>query len=178
MQPGPKPTPNRLHLVHGNPSKKPAAELLDEVRPPVEVPDCPSHLLADAKKEWKRIAPLLLDLGLVASIDMAALAVYCQAYGRWKQAEKMIAAKNRKDPHHRAGLVGTTPSGYEQISVELQISNRAVEQMYKFLCEFGMTPSARSRVTPSDVQPFLPGFGPSTNGGSGSAPPARGFQAL
>ena len=35
------------------------------------------------------------------------------------------------------------------MSAWLQISNRAVDQMHKFAVEFGMTPSARSRVQPN-----------------------------
>lgn len=174
---GPKPLPSNVHRLRGNPSKKSAGELLDEVRPPVEIPDCPSHLLPDARREWKRITPLLEDLGLVAKIDMAALAVYCQAYGRWRQAERKIRELNAADPETMPGLVGKTPSGYLQVSVWLQISNRAVEVMHKFLCEFGMTPSARSRVTPSDVQPYLPGMEPGA-AKEGTTGALTGFPAL
>ncbi len=176
-QRGPKPLPANVHRLRGNPSKKSTGELLDEVRPPVEVPACPDHLLPDARKEWRRITPLLEDLGLIAKIDRAALAVYCQAYAKWRQAEIKIGELNEKDPVKMPGSIGVTPSGYEQMSVWLQISNRAVEQMHKFLCEFGMTPSARSRVTPSDVQPWLPGMEPGKTGTTGTAAPT-GFSAL
>jgi len=174
-QRGPKPLPSNVHRLRGNASKKSAGELLDEVRPPIEIPDCPGHLLPDARREWKRITPLLEDLGLIAKVDMAALAVYCQAYGRWRQVEKKIRELNHADPKGEAGLIGYTPSGYQQMSVWLQISNRAVETLHKFLCEFGMSPSARSRVTPSDVQPYLPGMEPKADGTTGAP---TGFAAL
>lgn len=177
MKSGPKALPANVHRLRGNPSKKSAGELVDEVRPPIEIPDCPSHLLPAAKREWKRVTPLLEELGLVAKIDLAALAVYCQAYGRWRQAEEKIRELNRESPLEMPGLIEKTPSGYKQISVWLQISNRSVEQMYRFLCEFGMSPSARSRVTPSDVQPYLPGFEPGPAAAGGGAE-ARGFPAL
>lgn len=172
MKPGPKPVPSNVHRLRGNPSKLSSGELVDEVRPPVEIPKCPNHLLPEAKKEWRRIAPLLEELGLIAKIDAAALAVYCQAYGRWRQVERKIKELNDADPKGEAGLIGLTPSGYQQMSVWLQISNRSVEQMHKFLTEFGMSPSARSRVTPSDVQPFLPGMEPKP------AEVATGFRGL
>lgn len=176
MIPGPKPVPVNLRLLPPLSNTKAAPGALEEVRPPVEIPDCPGHLLPVAKSEWARITPVLADLGLISKMDRAALAVYCQAYGRWRQAERKIAEANAADPDGEAGLIGLTPSGYKQMSVWLQISNRAAEQMYKFLCEFGMTPSARSRVTPSDVQPFLPGFEPK----DGAAPAAKnpGFGGL
>lgn len=168
--------PSNVHQLPTGGGRKAAAGGTDEVQPVVEIPACPGHLLPVAKVEWLRISPVLLELGLISKLDMAALAVYCQAYARWRQAERKIAQLNAADPEGEAGLIGTTPSGYKQMSTWLQISNRSVETMYKFLCEFGMTPSARSRVTPSDVQPFLPGFEPK----SGAAPEAEkpGFARL
>jgi P27 family predicted phage terminase small subunit len=174
-QRGPAPLPAATHLARGNPSKKNVVELLNGVRIPVEIPPCPAHLLPASKKEWKRVTPLLAQLGLVAQIDMAALAVYCQAYGRWHQAERKIRELNKADPKGEAGLIGVTPSGYQQVSVWLQISNRAVEQMHKLLCEFGMSPSARARVQPQDVQLELPGLEQKGNGETGKV---IGFPAL
>jgi P27 family predicted phage terminase small subunit len=137
---GPKPLPDNVHLLNGNPSKKRLAVMHDGSRVPVEIPDCPSHLSASAKKEWKRISVELERLGLIAKIDRAALGVYCQAYARWETAEKKMRAAGDD------ALIYKMPSGYEQTSAWLQISNRSVEIMHKFLAEFGMTPSARSRV--------------------------------
>lgn len=138
---GPKPLPDNVHLLNGNPSKKKLAVLHDGSRIPVEIPDCPTHLSVGAKKEWKRIAPELERLGLIAKIDRAALAIYCQTFARWEHAEKKLKEEGDE------GLVYAMPSGYKQTSPWLQISNRCVELIYKSLAEFGMTPSARSRVT-------------------------------
>lgn len=140
-QRGPKPKPAHMHLINGNPSKKSLAALQDGTRIPVSVPNMPKHLDRVAKAEWIRISEELRKLGLVSEIDMAALAVYCVAYSRWVKAELMLKKEQE------AALIETTPSGYKQIGPWLQISNRAVEQMHKFLAEFGMTPSARNRVT-------------------------------
>jgi P27 family predicted phage terminase small subunit len=89
--------------------------------------------------------------GLISKLDRAALAAYCQAYARWKHAEEKLHELGD------AGLVETTLTGYRQIGPWLQISNRAVETMQKFLAEFGMSPSARTRVTPSKSPKALPG---------------------
>ena len=149
---GPKPLPDNVHRITGNRSKIPAHKLNASLQPDVEIPSCPAHLLPDAKKEWKRITPELEKMRIVSKMDRAALAVYCQAYARWVQAENKLKALNDD------GLVEKTPSGYQQISVWLQISNRAVEQMHKFLCEFGMSPSSRSRVT-ANTSPNMDIFG-------------------
>ena len=138
---GPKPLPKNIHLITGNRAKIPLGKLNASIQPDTDIPDCPAHLLPEAKKEWKRIVPELEKMRIISEMDRSALAVYCQAFARWVQAEKKL--KSMSDD----SLVDETPSGYKQISVWLQISNRSVEQMHKFLCEFGMSPSSRSRVT-------------------------------
>lgn len=163
-------TPPQLHVLRGDPSKMGAtklATLLDEVvRPAVEIPDAPSSLSKEARAEWGRITPHLAKLGLVSQIDRAALAAYCTAWGDYVWAEERIKALNAEarkagDKSGERGRIWDTPSGYKQISVPLQIRNRAMEMMAKFLSEFGMSPAARTRVTPSDAaraQASLPGF--------------------
>lgn len=145
-QRGPKPLPANVHKLHGNPSKLAKHRLTGTVEPDVVVPNCPAHLLPDAKKEWNRVTPLLKKLGIISELDRAALAVYCQAYARWVQAEKKLKELGEK------GLIDVTPSGYKQIGVWFQVSNRAVEQMNKALSEFGMSPSSRSRASASPMQ--------------------------
>lgn len=156
-QRGPKPKPAHLHVVNGNPSKKPLAALADGTRVPVEIPEPPDFLDPDALEEWKRISIELAKLSLIAKIDRAALAAYCINYSRWRQCE--IKIQSLEDDK---GLVDVTSTGYKQMSVWLQISNRAVDEMKKFLLEFGMTPSARNRVT---ITPQMDMFGDGSDEG-------------
>ena len=142
-QTGRKPLPTNIHKLQGNRSKLPKESLETSFLPETEIPPCPMHLGAAAKKEWKRITPKLKDLGVISQIDMAALAAYCNAYGRWVDSEKILKSMGS------SGLIHETDTGYQQMSVYLQISNRAVEQMFKFLTEFGMSPSSRTRIKPS-----------------------------
>jgi len=166
---GRKALPANVHVLRGNPSKKSSAALLDEqVRPPVAIPPCPAHFSPEAKNEWKRITKHLEPLGLVTQIDRAALAAYCTAWGDYVWAERRIAELNKAgdgDPSGERGRIWDTPSGYKQISVPMQIRNRALELMGKFLAEFGMSPAARSRVTASDPQMALPGLDKPQEGG-------------
>lgn len=156
--PGPKATPTNLHVLRGNPGHKRLSTLLDDVvRPDVEIPERPDVLEGEAAVEWDRITPHLERLGLVSHIDRAALTAYCQAWGDYVWAQRRIKALNAEDASGERGRIWDTPSGYKQISVLQQISNRALEQMKSFLAEFGMTPAARSRVTPGDPQLGLPG---------------------
>jgi P27 family predicted phage terminase small subunit len=149
---GPAPMPANVHALRGNPSKKPVGELLGELRPPVVVPDAPGYLSGVARAEWERISEELRALGLVAKVDLAMLAMYCVAYGRWVEAEQRIADENLASADGAGGLVDVTPNGYRLQSVWIQISKQAQEQLARYAAAFGMSPSARSRVTASNNQ--------------------------
>lgn len=49
---------------------------------------CPSHLSAEAKKEWKRIVKLYkeLDRPIVTDLDINALEIYCEAIVTYRKA--------------------------------------------------------------------------------------------
>ena len=76
-------------------------------------------------------------MGVLTTIDRAALAAYCQAYGRWVEAEERM----RDTP-----LLVRTPAGYVQQSPLLGIINKQLELMGRYLIELGMTPASRTRV--------------------------------
>jgi len=127
--------PTALKVLEGNPGKRPLPE--NEPKPPEIAPDCPDHLNEEAKREWKRIAPELEELGLLTYIDKAALAAYCQAWSRWVNAEELLK---------KHGVLAKSPNGYFMQSPLLAIANRAMEQMKSYLTEFGMTPASRTKV--------------------------------
>lgn len=166
---GPKPLPANVHMLRGNAAHKPLAQLLDDVvRPEVAIPPCPKHLGLEGRKEWKRITKHLFKLGLISHIDRAALTGYCDAWDDYVWARNAIDEANKVDPTGARGRVWDTPSGYKQISVPMQIKNRAWGQIKQFLAEFGMSPAARSRVTASDPQLGLPGLDKPAEGGWGA----------
>ena len=142
MKPGRPPKPTNLKLVQGNPGRRPVER--GEASPEVDLPACPGHLTVEAREEWNRVGPLLVKYRLVTDIDTAALALYCQSYGRWREAEKKIADMREKSGD---GLLIKAPSGYPIQNPYLAIANRAMEDCYKYLQQFGLSPSARTRVT-------------------------------
>lgn len=131
-----------MKVLQGNPGKRKINKA--EPKPRVKKPSAPKHLRGEARKEWNRMAARLFEMGLLTEVDRAALAAYCTAWARYVLAEDEIARLQDSDTEF---LVNRTESGYEQPSVWLQISDRAVKQMKSFLVEFGMTPSSRSKVT-------------------------------
>ena len=85
---GRRPIPTSLKVMNGNPGKRPLNE--NEPQPKTERPSCPPELSKLARKEWKRILPMLEELRIVAQIDRSALAAYCQSFARWIEAEEKI----------------------------------------------------------------------------------------
>jgi len=182
---GPLPKPAALKALEGNPGKR-TLNLSDGVNPRIKVPPAPKHLGREASKEWKRITPILAELGLISDLDMAALALYCQAYGRLSELEEAfnleVKAKMATGLTYpaavRAASSTVTPSGYEQQSVTVQLISSHRLQVHRHLMHFGLSPAARARVQPSNyVQPSLPGFEPESGGG-GSAPAGFGKFAV
>lgn len=135
---GRKPVPTKLKLLRGNPGKREIPKNEPQPKVTKKVPEPPKFLDRGAKKEWKRVAPELHQLGLLTMADMTPLAAYCQAYSRWTQAESEI---------RKHGLLVKAPNGYPMQSPLLAVANKAMKQMKEFLIEFGMTPSSRSKVT-------------------------------
>jgi len=145
--------PATVHLIQGNRSKKPISELTQsgvQWELVKDAPDCPAVLDEAAREIWDQLAPDLYLLGLINKLDQGELAVYCQAYADWQFARSMIAetraAARTKTGKREAGYVDTTPSGYKQIGVWMQIANRAEERMRASGALFGLNPSARARV--------------------------------
>jgi P27 family predicted phage terminase small subunit len=145
---GRKPTPTHLKLVTGNPGKRalPKREPQIAALPPdVEVP-VPAHLCDEAKVEWGRIITGLQAVGLVTTVDRGALAACCQAYGRWVQAERALSTMAEQDQLTKALMIRTRGGNAIQNPL-VGTANRAMELYLKAAAEFGMTPSARSRVS-------------------------------
>jgi P27 family predicted phage terminase small subunit len=138
--PGSRPLPTKLKFVRGT-LRKGRTNTREPVLP-VEIPRCPAHLSREAKREWKRVSVELADCGLLTRIDRAALALYCEAWGRWIEAEKALRTY---------GVMVKAPSGFPMQSPYLAIANKAMEQIRALLSEFGMSPSSRTRVHAVDV---------------------------
>lgn len=132
---GARPLPTKLKVVRGTLRK--GRTNMQEPALPVEIPRCPGHLGAEAKREWKRVSLDLAGYGLLTRIDRAALALYCEAWGRWVEAEESLK---------KYGVMIKAPSGFPMQSPYLAIANKAMEQMRAMLTEFGMSPSSRTRV--------------------------------
>jgi P27 family predicted phage terminase small subunit len=139
MTRGRKPKPRPLRILEGNPGKR--------TLPPAIIPTgkatMPPHLARAAKKEWRRVITELQALGLATSLDRAALAGYCQSWARWVEAEEQLK---------KYGTIIKSPTGFIALSPYVMLAQASLKQMREFLVEFGMSPSARTRVKPDETR--------------------------
>jgi len=134
----------------------------NEIDPDPEIPECPIELSVDAKQEWMRITPILEALGLIAQINRATLAQYCQLYGRWIVAERMIAEEGEVITvvkEIRRGKMGSPKDDKpgEEIPEVLYLSSKknpwvdialkCAQECRRFANEFGMTPASQTKVS-------------------------------
>lgn len=140
---GRKPKPTHLKLIEGNPGKRAIPKGI-EIQP-TATPNPPSFIVGYAREEWERIAASLAPTGMLTDVDLAALASYCQSYAIWRQATEAINKMAASDML-TGGLMIKTSNGNAIQNPLVGTANKAASDMVRYAAEFGMTPSARSRL--------------------------------
>ena len=149
MPAGVPPRPKALKLLQG--VQKCRINFQEPVPPP-GMPQPPKHLDTEAKREWRRVAPLLARMGVLTQIDGSAFALYCQTHSQWVTALRHL----KQDENYVC--VGNNMTVYQNLWFRIAQSCSAT--LHRMMCEFGMTPSSRSRIraTPEhvdDIDEFL-----------------------
>ena len=145
---GRRPKPTNLKILQG--TLEPSRANPREPKPDPSIPMPPPHLCDEAKVEWGRVSTRLYALGCLSDIDRAALAAYCQAYGKWVQVENVIremfaGGRNPMMIRNSDGTLVPNPL--------IKIAAKQRADMLRYAGEFGMTPRSRSAlsVTPPDL---------------------------
>ena len=107
----------------------------------------------------RRLAPVLHRIGLLTPVDEASFAVYCTATAQFIEATKHLADH---------GSTRVSPNGFETASPWVAIQDRAAKTLHRVGCEFGLTPSSRSRISvePKDAEDAFDAFVAKRGGGS------------
>lgn len=138
MKKGRKPKPSSVKKRQGNPGHRG----INHNEPAfVGTTTAPRHLDRIARTEWRRLAKRLTVHRMLTPADRTAFAAYCVAYSRHVQAETFLGSAKAK-----GSLVYRTEGGAIKPWPHVGISERALQTMHRFLVEFGMTPSSRSRL--------------------------------
>lgn len=108
---------------------------VDELeRPPVWLAD------AAAKKEWKRLVPQLIRLGIAGNLDRNNLGGYCNAYSAYMKATKELK---------KAHLLVERVTKYGTQLVEnplINIQKKYSEEMRRYAALCGLTIDARLKA--------------------------------
>lgn len=100
-------------------------------------PSMPRDLPAEAKAEWRRVVPVLEDVGILATIDRALLVRYCCAWADWVELQRLI---------QQSGKVLKGPRGHlvrNPLWFQLQDAGATVSELGR---QLGLTPVARLRA--------------------------------
>lgn len=96
-------------------------------RPPAP----PAWLSSEAKKEWRRVVPGLVERQILADVDLGSLENYCICIGRIRDTEAKI--QTEKDTDLMLKLV--------------RAQDKAMASARQLAAELGLTPVSRSRPT-------------------------------
>ncbi len=133
---GPKPTPTAVLEQRGAwraASRKAAGE------PQVTLCDqpAPEWMSIEARPYWEEIAPILVDMGVLAAGDRMALALMCDQLAGYVTARRKVK---------REGSVCTSATGAPYQHPAVGVANKCWANVVKLAAEFGLTPASRTGV--------------------------------
>lgn len=95
----------------------------------------PAWLSKDAKAEWTRVMPILVERRILTDADVASFENYCVAIGQVRECERLI---------RRIGYVVETNRG-PRAHPAVKIQSDAMTRARLLAAELGLTPVSRSR---------------------------------
>lgn len=131
---GRKPVPTALKLIRG--SAQPCRINPDEPKPEADKIGPPPELSEKALEHWEDLSAQLEEVGVLTNMDVKALGVLCETYAQWVEANSRLSV----------GLVIKNDKGHPVPNPYFNISDKLAKRVQQMLSEFGMTPSARTRV--------------------------------
>jgi P27 family predicted phage terminase small subunit len=115
----------------------------DEPQMPIGEIDMPDFIEGNSKACWDELKPLLCDAKVLTMADKLALSLLCETYSNWRRAQDLLNKHGDvfeiKDDKGEVKYLQQTPYVAMVRNFGLQFKN--------MLCEFGLTPSARSRIS-------------------------------
>lgn len=119
--------------------------------PDVEIPPMPSGMSDKAKQAWEETTSELKEIGLISKIDQIPMRLLCDSYSTYLEAQENIVKNGVTVIHKKFGRDGDIENEVENPAIKIRDS--AFQQIHKICREFGMTPSARTGITPSKEAP-------------------------
>ena len=102
-----------------------------------KVPAPPKDMTKEAKAEWRRVMPVLVERRVLSGADLAAVERYCDATGDISIARARI----RQDGDYVANRLGELKRHPAFATLR-----EATAEARRWAAELGLTPASRSRV--------------------------------
>lgn len=124
-----RPKPQEQKALEGNPGKRP----LNMEAPDYEVDDklkCPRILTGEGRKEWERLAPMLVEYGTIKKSDLRLFEEYCMTVSEL-DTYKRKAGKEKS------------------LRIKLQLQDMVLKLRTQFrmlAVELGLSPSSRGTI--------------------------------
>ncbi len=106
--------------------------------PLTRTPPAPKWLGEEARAEWKRVLPRLIEDRVITKADLGGVEVYCLAAGRVRDLERAIQASGGTD----AAL--------------MRMQNTAMQTARQLASEYGLSPTSRARVAAQEADDDTP----------------------
>ena len=90
---------------------------------------CPRWLDEDAKKEWRRLSPVLIREGLLTEKTYNSFASYCQEWSRYQKQQILI---------NERGVLMATKRGEVREAPFVSIAYKALRALQRSAADFGL----------------------------------------
>lgn len=139
---GPKPLPTQIKLARGTYRADRAAA---SEAPTIGKATCPSWVTdVDAKREFRRLAKVLGEMGLIGTADVNLLARYSMTWVRWRRVAQTLTQNAGAEVAIYRDAEGKAKA--VQVSALHSIARSLSDELSRAEQQLGMTPSARSRI--------------------------------
>lgn len=135
---GPKAVPTSIKVLHG--SKRARAQAKVEPLAELGAPEKPDWLGEIAADAWDDLVPILEGMRILTKADRLALEMLASVYEEWRSANETIENEGSTQE------VSTQYSSKTQAHPSVAQRSDAFRRLHSMIQEFGLTPSARSRI--------------------------------
>lgn len=154
---GPKPKPNALKLLAGNPGRRPIQAAAGPRYAP-GAPAMPKNLSKPARAVWKRTCRVMAAAGALAEADRDTLAAYCVAVAGLEECNALIDLEgfliDVPTVDRNGRLTGAT---VRKLHPAIKVRSDLMGKVLLFARDLGLTPAARSRAgAVAEAEPAAP----------------------
>ena len=111
----------------------------NEIRSTAKLPKPPDILKGSALKEWKRVAPILYEAGLLNDVYAISLLLYCEGYSEYLEIKKYVEELRKKKKPETDEMT---------LNRWIRIKHKVWTDVKKLAAAFGMSPSDSGNVSP------------------------------